>query len=84
MSFEKIYSKQRLKREVERVEAKNSLRLAEGKNDEYWTHVSGHNPITNPIGASVPKVLPGQRLGRGFRADQKDNFTVKDLFSAAN
>lgn len=83
-SFDNIYSKQRLKREVERLDAGKNIKFAEGNNESYWNQLAGHNPITNPIGATVPKVPPGQRLGRGVRNNVNDTVGVKDLISGGN
>lgn len=83
-SFDNIYSKQRLKRDIERIENSGSNKQLNLKNEVYWTEVSAHNPIINPIGASVPKVIPGQRMGRGVRSENRENVTVKDLFSGKN
>ena len=76
LSFERIYSKQRLKRENERSE---SVKAGLARNQIYWVAEERHNPITNPIGYSNPKVLPGQRLFKGQRPDKRQEFSIKDL-----
>jgi hypothetical protein len=76
LSFDRIYSKQRLKREQDRTESVKSA-----KHQMYWVLNERHNPITNPIGSSNPRVFPGQRLGRGHKSAVKEPYSVKDFFS---
>ncbi|OMJ93726.1 hypothetical protein SteCoe_3294 [Stentor coeruleus] len=45
-----------------------------------FNELSKHNPITNPIGSSIPRILQGQRAGKGFRSQPKLN-GIKDIFN---
>lgn len=45
-----------------------------------FTELNKHNPITNPIGSSIPRILQGQRAGKGFRSQPKLN-GIKDIFN---
>jgi len=80
-SFDNIYSKQRLKRDIERIENTGSSGQLNPRNEAYWAQVSGHDPIINPIGASIPKILPGQRAARALRTDNRESLSIKDLLS---
>ena len=39
-----------------------------------------HNPITNPIGAELPRVLPGQRITKGPQSHSKLAMAANNLF----
>lgn len=76
-SFERIYSKQRLKRDIERSE---SVKAGASRNLVYWVAEERHNPITNPVGYSNHKVIPGQRIFKGRDSDKRQEYSIKDLF----
>ncbi|OMJ86548.1 hypothetical protein SteCoe_11899 [Stentor coeruleus] len=51
------------------------------KGKKNFDEFSKHNPITNPIGSKMTRILQGQRAGKGFRSQPKLRNAIKDIFN---